>query len=201
MKKTYFIKTFNLIQNLFTLAICEVIVNLLLHIINHIIEKESTASLTLSIQIEKILAFFSSWLNSAEVFTLTFLTLLLVFLICMKVKDDSVLSIFKSIWQTYRLRHFMTQSERTEKTVEMQKVQSINLIYNNFNKSVKKCVVDVSKDKIIVFIKVPNSQQAQKILKEMEAQIREEISSRNPDYYFSAPDRVKNSMWFIGTKR
>lgn len=116
MKKTYFIKTFNLIQNLFTLAICEVIVNLLLHILNHIIGKDSTTNFTLLIQIEKISVFLSSWLNSTEVFTLTFLTLLLAFVFCMKVKDDSVLSIFKSIWQTYRLRHFMTQSERTKNT-------------------------------------------------------------------------------------
>ena len=127
--------------------------------------------------------------------------MLTIFGLFVKIKDDSILNIFKSIWQTYRFRHFMVQSERTEKTIEMQKAQSINLIYNNFNKAVKKCVVDVSRDKIIIFIKVPNSQQAQKILKEMESQIREEVSSRNPDYYFSAPDRVKNSMWFIGTKR
>ncbi|ARE24328.1 hypothetical protein FIB49_07225 [Lactococcus cremoris] len=201
MKKTYFIKTFNLIQNLFALFANEVIANLLLHLLNYIIEKESTATFTLFIQVEKISVFLSSCLNSVEVFTFALLAVLTIFGLFVKIKDDSILNIFKSIWQTYRFRHFMVQSERTEKTIEMQKAQSINLIYNNFNKAVKKCVVDVSRDKIIIFIKVPNSQQAQKILKEMESQIREEVSSRNPDYYFSAPDRVKNSMWFIGTKR
>ncbi|MGO2195887.1 MAG: hypothetical protein ACTH3T_06555, partial [Lactococcus lactis] len=156
MKKTYFIKTFNLIQNLFALFANEVIANLLLHLLNYIIEKESTATFTLFIQVEKISVFLSSCLNSVEVFTFALLAVLTIFGLFVKIKDDSILNIFKSIWQTYRFRHFMVQSERTEKTIEMQKAQSINLIYNNFNKAVKKCVVDVSRDKIIIFIKVPN---------------------------------------------
>ncbi|GBG97472.1 MULTISPECIES: hypothetical protein [Lactococcus] len=201
MKKTYLIKTFNLIQNLFALFAFEVIANLLLRLLNYIIEKESAATFTLFLQVEKISISLSSWLNLAETFTFTLLAIFLAIGVFVKAKDDSIWNIFKSIWQTYHFRHFMVQSERTEKTIEMQKVQSINLIYNNFNKAVRKCVIDVSTNKIIIFIKVPNSQQSQKILKEMESQIREETSSRNPDYFFSAPDRIKNSMWFIGTKR
>ena len=62
-------------------------------------------------------------------------------------------------------------------------------------------MIDISKENIILYLKVPHTQQAQKLLKEMEAQIKEEVASRNPDYYFSAPNRVKNKMWLIGTKR
>ena len=54
---------------------------------------------------------------------------------------------------------------------------------------------------VIIFIKTPNNQQAQKLLKEMKSQIKEEIANRNPNYYFSAPTRFKNALWFEGKKR
>lgn len=48
---------------------------------------------------------------------------------------------------------------------------------------------------------MPSKQQAQKILKEMEPQIKEELANRNPDYYFSAPTKGKNALWFEGKRR
>lgn len=39
------------------------------------------------------------------------------------------------------------------------------------------------------------------ILRDMEEHIREEISSYNPNYYFSIPVRARNGLWFKGTKR
>ena len=35
----------------------------------------------------------------------------------------------------------------------------------------------------------------------MEAHIKEEISNYNSDYYFSSPTRIKNQLWYVGTKR
>lgn len=200
MKKTYFIRTFNTIQNLFILFVLEALLNFLSLVLSIIFENDAT-NIPLILQLKNLTDNLSYCLNIAELITVTIIAILVAFEVIARAKDDSMLNIFKSTWQTLRLRHFMAQTERTEKTVEMQKVQSVNLIYSNFNRAVHKCIIDVSKDKIIIFIKVPSSQQAQKILKEMEAQIREEVSSRNPDFYFSAPDRSKNSMWFIGTKR
>lgn len=200
MKKTYFIRTFNIIQNLFIMFVLEAFLNFSLIFLSIAFENSAT-TIPLLLQLKKLIDYLSSCLNIAELITAILIAVLLAFEIIARVKDDSLLNIFKSIWQTLRLRHFMAQTERTEKTVEMQKVQSVNLIYANFNKAVHRCVIDVSEDKIIIFIKVPSSQQAQKILREMESQIREEVSSRNPNFYFSAPDRIKNSMWFTGTKR
>ena len=48
---------------------------------------------------------------------------------------------------------------------------------------------------------MPRTQQAQKLLKDMEEHIKEEISNYNPNYYFSTPLRVGNKLWFKGTKR
>lgn len=200
MKKTYFIRTFNIIRNLFIMFVLEAFLNFSLIFLSIAFENSAT-TIPLLLQLKKLIDYLSSCLNIAELITAILIAVLLAFEVIARVKDDSLLNIFKSIWQTLRLRHFMAQTERTEKTVEMQKVQSVNLIYANFNKAVHRCVIDVSEDKIIIFIKVPSSQQAQKILREMESQIREEVSSRNPNFYFSAPDRIKNSMWFTGTKR
>lgn len=77
----------------------------------------------------------------------------------------------------------------------------MNPVLKDFNKAAQKAVVDIRDNQTIVFIKIPRSQQAQKILKELESQLKEEISSRNRDYYFSSPNRVKNQLWFTGTKR
>ena len=62
-------------------------------------------------------------------------------------------------------------------------------------------VVDIRRDSAQIFIKVPRTQQTQKILKELEAQIKEEISSQNPDYIFSNFERHHNQLWLRGTKR
>lgn len=101
------------------------------------------------------------------------------------------------------LRYFLVQTEITEKviTIENQSITTSNPINYNFNRSVKKGFVDIRQETVTIFLKVPRSQQAQKLLKEMEPQIKEEISSRNQNYYFSSPTRVNNSLWFEGKKR
>ena len=101
------------------------------------------------------------------------------------------------------LRHFLFQRERVQKisNLEHQTVTTINPIHNGFNRAVRKCIVDIRKDTITIFLKVPRDQQGQKILKEMEAQLKEEIVSQHADYYFSSPIRVRNQLWFTGQKR
>ena len=50
-------------------------------------------------------------------------------------------------------------------------------------------------------IRIPRTQQATKILKDMETLISEEISNRNPDYYFSHPERKEKWLYFRGATR
>ena len=76
-----------------------------------------------------------------------------------------------------------------------------NPVNKHFNKAVHKAIVDIREDKAILLIRVPKTQQATKILKEMETLISEEISNRNLDYYFSRPERNGKWMYFVGTKR
>ena len=86
-------------------------------------------------------------------------------------------------------------------TVKEEKVTRYNPINKQFNQTVHKAVIDIQKDKAVVLIKIPKTQQATKLLKEMETLISEEISSYNPDYYFSQPQRKGKWLFLIGTKR
>lgn len=101
------------------------------------------------------------------------------------------------------MRSFLAQSERSEivTTVEQGKVTHYNPIIQTFNKAVCKAVVDIRNDKTVLLIQVPTTLQATKILKEMETLISEEVSNRNPDYYFSQPERNGKWLYFVGTKR
>ena len=103
-----------------------------------------------------------------------------------------------------RLRHYLKQDEKSESVITVDNqttVPKFNPILKAFNKTVSKCTVDVRKESVSVFIKYPSTQQAQQLLRDMEAHIKEEISSRNPNYYFSSPNREGNKLWFKGTRR
>ncbi|EME3510561.1 hypothetical protein ACPTH1_03980 [Enterococcus faecalis] len=119
-----------------------------------------------------------------------------------RIRKDSLLNYAKSIYQTFRMRYFLKQyhSTPTETTVSP-KGNHYNPILKSFNYAVSKCVVDIRKEKTIVLLNVPNTQQAQKLLEERIESIQKEITSRHPHYYFSAPNRIGNKLWFIGTRR
>ncbi len=118
--------------------------------------------------------------------------------------NDSIWNYFKSVYQTVRLRQFLKQDEKSKSVITIDSqttVTKYNPVLKKFNKAVSKCTVDVRKSSVTVYIKYPKTQQAQKLLKDMEAHIKEEVSSRNPDYYFSSPSRERNRLWFVGTRR
>lgn len=202
MKKTYFIKTFNLVLKLILLTVFESLFSFVFKFFALALDKNTTLSkVSFLIQVEKWTTLISDNFKYLAISTLVLILLLVTKEIVSRLLKDSLLNYFKSIFQTFKLRHFLAQNERSEKTAENQKVTSFNPIFKDFNRAVHKCVIDITNENIIVFIKVPHTQQAQKLLKDMESQIKEEIASRNPEYYFSAPNRVNNKMWFIGTKR
>ena len=120
-----------------------------------------------------------------------------------RIRFDSFLNYFKSIYHTLKLRTFLIQREKSEKvtTIDNQTITTYNPINGSFNRCAHKSVVDIRKDEVRVFIKVPRDQQGQKILGDMTSQLKEEVASQHPNYYFSAPNRVRNNLWLIGKKR
>ena len=118
-------------------------------------------------------------------------------------REDRIVNLSKSIIQTFSLRLFLIQREHSESvgTGEQGNVKRYNPINRQFNKAIQKVVVDIREKSTTLIIPVPKSQQATRILKDLGTLISEEISSRNPDYYFSKPERKGTNFYFIGTRR
>lgn len=198
MKKSYFSKSFNLNIYLFIISALGFLFSTML---NYLILRLDNIKLLSPPTLQHLTKLHHSALLVSSL-VLTCLVLSVTAEVISHSLTDSVLNYLKSIFATVRFRQFARQNERINKTPTDTSTQiSVNPIFRDFNRAVGKSVVDITRQKIFVYIKIPRSQQSQKILREMEAMIKEEISSRNPDYYFSSPERFKNHLWFIGTKR
>ena len=198
MKKTYFMRTFNLNLRLVLFSISTFIITVFLNFMSASFEKSSLLPL---FKLSNSISAFSNFTFELSVGLLSLVTLLTTLELINRFKSDSWINYFKSIKQTFNLRRFMRQSERSGKIVETQKVTIFNPINEKFNRAVRKSCIDVKNGEILVFIKIPSTQQTQKILKELEAQIKEEISNQNPEYIFSNFERHRNQLWLQGTKR
>lgn len=198
--KTYFMRSFNLILSILLSA---PILYLLGYLFKFISVQLSTVTIINIETIETITDTISSFGYGFALVSLLLALLLTGIEIINRLKKDCLWNYIQSVYHTFLLRQFLFQRERVQKksNLEYQTVTTINPIYNGFNKAVRKCVVDIRKDTITIFLKIPRDQQRQKILKEMEAQLKEEIVSQHGDYYFSSPVRVRNQLWFTGQKR
>ncbi|MFK4926989.1 hypothetical protein ACI1TM_10120 [Lactococcus garvieae] len=202
VKKSYFMRVFNLnIIIVIGIAFISVLSYMFYFFGNVLAQSKEVNKIDFVIKLSNFLGQASEFLKEWSISLIVIFAVLIIMELYKRITTDSWLNTFKSTWQTFGFRRFLKQSERSEKTIDAKDVTSFNPIHGDFNHAVSKCVVDVRVDKIIVFIKVPRKQQSQKILKDMEGQIKEELSSRNPDYYFSAPEREHNKLWFVGTKR
>lgn len=199
MTKSYFIKTYNLNIGLILLWLITIFMDIVLGLL--IASFSNFKGIDLFSRLSALLAKVQNYSMIAGYVLLFLLILSAVKEITSRIINDSFSNYCKSIIKTFSLRRFLSQSERIEKKLDDQAESSVNPVLKDFNKAAHKAVVDVRNDQTVVFIKIPRSQQAQKILKGLENQLKEEISSRNPDYYFSSPNRVNNQLWFISARR
>ena len=198
MRKTNFQKTIHPATTLFTVGILSMLISILLGI--EMNPLENSTYFTSLFDFLSLLHFISS--------SISFLSLLLFFGLLgyeMKIRqrEDRIVNLFKSIIQTFSLRLFLIQREHSEtaNTSEQGNTKRYNLINRQFNKAIQKVVVDIREESTTLIIPIPKSQQAIRILKDLETIISEEISSRNPDYYFSRPERKGMDFYFSGTRR
>mgnify|MGYP000950351580 CR=1 FL=1 len=203
MKKTFFQTTFNLNVNLIVLALLSLFFKIGINLLIQTLETNKLSGM--QGLFTTILDKLTSLEHYLQLLSLCFIIpiLLITIELVQRLSKDSLWNYFKSIYQTSRMRQFLKQDEKSEpmNTIENQTVTRINPILKSFNHSVLGCTVDVRKETVTVLLAIPRTQQAQKLLKEMEDDIKEEISSRNPSYYFSSPHRKGNKLWFTGTKR
>lgn len=198
MKKTYYQKIFNICTLLFFIGFLGTVCSILLSV--SMSSLQGITYLTFLYQFVIMIYTISLYVSIVA----TSLCLALAYYeIYLRLKQDNLVNLWKSIKQTVAVRMFLNQNEHSETvtTVEQIQVTRYNPINKHFNKAVHKAIVDIREDKAVLLIRVPKTQQATKILKEMETHISEDISNRNLDYYFSRPERNGKWMYFVGTKR
>lgn len=204
MRKSFFQKTYNVNVWLIYFGFLSIILNLALRQLGELSKNIQIPQLKniFSLIQEKlgIIEYFSKLLS---IILITLVIFLIGIELLQRFRNDSVLNYFKSIFQTIRFRHFLNQDERnkaiSDKDNQTTKT-SFDPVVQSFNNSISKCTIDVRNSSVSVVMQYPKTQQAQKILREMTEQIKEEISSYNPCYIFSAPTREGDKLWFKATR-
>ena len=204
IKKSYFIKIYNLVQMLGTVFVGSVVFLILFKVIQKYGNGANNTSTLPLFQIISIT--FKKIVASLELFSLITPCLILVLLlpeITQRLKNDSLFNLGKSYIGTFHFKRFLKQSQEIPRISNHldEKPQKKNRTILQFNQAIRKSVLDVTQDQLKLYIKVPQGAQAQKILKEHEEQIKEHVASLYSDYIISTFERKKFSLWLIGTKR
>lgn len=205
MKKTFFQKTYNVIRNLLFLGVINFAFSLAIHWIKKLIDNINIQELYYQIIIvQSKLTICEHVTQNITALSILIASLFIMLELAFRFTNDSILNYFKSVYQTINLRRFLSQDENSKSIISIDNqttVTKYNPILKKFNRAISKSTVDIRTETVKVYIIYPKTQQAQKLLRDMEVHIKEEISSRNPNYYFSSSTRAGNKLWFIGNKR
>lgn len=199
IKKTFFQKNINRVIFILTISIPLIV---LVSILKISLDKSTYSNNKLSNLITAI----QSFLNAILILG-TAILLLAFLLIAIEVykrkKYDQPYYLVTSVIQTFKIRRFLKQDESyiDDKFSKINNNNRVNPVLKNFNKSIKHCIVDVRNIDVIVILKIPRNQQSQKILKDMEQQLLDEVTHLNPDYYFSGLQRNGSYLYIKGNKR
>lgn len=195
MKKNYMMRAFNIVEYLVITLIVAFVLGLLVTLIQKMEIKIFPSSMkrVLSILISyitnyiKVMSAVTFWAMMIEVFK--------------RIWKDNVYNLYRSIYGTLIFRRFLKQHQSSisadNRLLLLSETHAIDL----FNRFVHHAVLDLSERQLKLYMKIPKSVQAQKILKDNEIQIKEEISNLYPEYLISTFERKKHQFWLIGTKR
>lgn len=200
MKKNFYQKHFNKVV---VMTISSIMLIVLVSISKIPLDKSTYSNNKLS---NLITTAIQSFLNA--ILTLGTAILLLAFLLIaievyIRLKHDKLSNLVKSVLQTFKIRRFVKQDEiytDSSFTASNRRIK-VNPTLEKFNRNTRYCIVDIRINEVTVLFKSPGKQQPQKILKNMEQQLIEEITYLNPDYYFSKVQRSKNYLYIKGNKR
>lgn len=199
MKKNFYQKNFNKVVGM---TISSILLIVLASILKIPLDKAIYSNNKLSNVVTAIDSFLNAILKlGTAIFLLAFL--LTVIEVYKRKKCDLPYNLVVSVMQTFKIRRFLKQDESymDDKFSRINKDNKVNPVLRKFNKNIKYCIVDIRKSSVIVILKIPRNQQSQKILKDMEQQLLDEVTHLNPDYYFSGIQRSKNYLCIKGNKR
>ncbi|ERH51132.1 hypothetical protein K4A81_03300 [Bacillus velezensis] len=191
--KSYFVRTFHIIGFLLTSSFLLLLVLVTFMMINAFLHAETSLLLNeytkFLYKVVDVISKLLEWMNAVS---FLLLLILLVPEIVTRISKDSLGNWFKSFWVSYRLRRFLVRQTDHEGEGFL-KIQQ-------HNRSIRKSVIDIRNKKITYIVKLPNDMQVQKLILEAKEILREEISSRFPDYTFSNFERYKHWLRIEGTK-
>ncbi|MFK0526271.1 hypothetical protein ACINKY_29075 [Paenibacillus illinoisensis] len=193
MKKTgksFFIRTFRINGFLLFISLILFLVRVPFKMIVSFLHNETSSYLAEFIS--KVLGEISNTMDGVIVLSVATLLILVIPELITRIVHDSLANWFNSIWVSFRLRKFLI------KQADHEGEGSIKL--QQHNKAIRKSIIDIRDKKITYIIKLPNGVQAQKLILETREILREEISSRFPDYTFSNFERYKHWFRIEGTK-
>ena len=203
MKKSFFMKIFNVLINNFVISLLSTVFAIFSHYLSLGIQKNSfLMTTTLFEKIANIATLFSFY-SVCIALALTLINTVFISLeVTNRISNDSITNLGRSIKATFNIRRFMVQHQNSEKTQDNLHITSSNPINGTYNKSARKNIVDITNEHLTLFIKVPRSQQSAKILKDMEVEIKEEIVTQNPDFIISTFQADNHHhKWLRGNKR
>ncbi|WP_368884201.1 hypothetical protein [Staphylococcus haemolyticus] len=115
---------------------------------------------------------------------------------------DSFILYLVSIIKTKNLKKFLYQKQIVDSNIQSSNsLRKTDPTIKEFNKTMRKTVLDVRRGYILICIKIPYSQQAQKLLFDMKVDIINELKNTNDKYYFSEPIRSGNKLWITGKRK
>ncbi len=120
-----------------------------------------------------------------------------LFELIQRFNGDKVSNFIYSIKETFLLHRFLKKIDNGKQLMS----DSNSVVTRVFNKAVNKSLIDIREDSITVYIKFPRQYQAQKILSDVEEQLKEYIANIDSDYYISAPIRERRGLFFFGKRR
>lgn len=200
MKKTCFMIRFIAFRKTILSAFIALVLSLLFELLDWLIER-----LKVSASFPQLKPFLTHFLFIHQLFiwlaiTLACLSFLLLSLeVIERFKKDRIKNLYLSIRSSYRLRKFLLQDERKKSNEESTSAQDLTL--SRYNQAVRKLILELNEKELILYLSLPKSYQAQKILKALENEIKEEIASRYQQYLISTFERIEQALWLKGTKR
>lgn len=141
----------------------------------------------------------SSFLKNMSVVLVILVGLIVIREFYFRLRYDSLKNLVLSIRGTIKLRRFLHHIEPFKDSGDKKPKEDI--IISNYNKAIRRIVIDVNNEELLLYIKLPKEHQAQKMLKEMYSEIKEEISNAYPKYLISGFERQGNSLWLKGTRK
>ena len=116
-----------------------------------------------------------------ELFVILALILALIFLN----KGKSFLDYWQSTINTYVIRRFSRINGELKLNSKGKQVEQLTVAEKSYNKAVNKFYVEKRKDIIIVWLKIPETEQGMEIFEKKLEKITRKITTQNPDFYFS----------------